>query len=161
MGRKGKANFTRAGTLNQQPIKKAKPPAMNSIWRVMDANLNRAREGLRVCEDLMRFVANRKHLTAKIKARRHALTQIILESGTMHRLISARESAHDVGKKSQIHDAPRRNFKSVLLANFKRTQESMRVLEECSKIVLPKKEKAFQALRFKIYELEKEVITKF
>jgi thiamine-phosphate pyrophosphorylase len=52
-------------------------------------------------------------------------------------------------------------WKDLLISNMKRAQESLRVLEESSKIVAPKKSKSFQTLRFRLYELEKKVLKKF
>ena len=47
------------------------------ILRVIDANFNRAREGLRVCEDVCRFFCDHKSLTVKYKLLRHELTQAV------------------------------------------------------------------------------------
>ena len=45
------------------------------LYRVMDANLNRAKEGLRVCEDICRFVYDQRQWTSGLKTIRHQLTE--------------------------------------------------------------------------------------
>lgn len=135
---------------------------MNSLYRIMDANVNRAREGLRVCEDLLRFALNDKTLTHSLKRNRHELTQILLAlPGKGQILPMSRDSRKDVGKKSYIRNKSNIGLKSILISNFKRTEESLRVLEECSKLIAHKLIPKFQSLRFRIYELEKKAITRF
>jgi len=70
-----------------------------SFKRVMDANFNRSKEGLRVCEDVCRYVLDAKGSTRSYKAVRHQLTEII--SGlNLTGLIRARNIAKDVGRGS-------------------------------------------------------------
>ena len=133
-----------------------------SIWRIMDANFNRAREGLRVCEDILRFERNEAQLTANLKSIRHQLDHTLHQNRVLTKsLLGARKSFRDVGKKSYIRNGRKTNYSDLLTANFKRTEEALRVLEECSKIALPAATRHFQTIRFKIYELEKKIITKF
>ena len=63
--------------------------------------------------------------------------------------------------KKWIQNQKKLSYVSILIANLKRIEESLRVLEECSKIVTPNFVRDFQALRFRIYELEKKTLTKF
>ncbi|MFN9975138.1 MAG: hypothetical protein ACK58T_35130, partial [Phycisphaerae bacterium] len=44
-----------------------------SVWRILDAALNRAREGLRVLEDHARFISDDRSLSGSLKAIRHLL----------------------------------------------------------------------------------------
>ena len=133
-----------------------------AVLRVMDANLNRVREGFRVCEDISRFIKNNSKMTSQFKSARHELSRIILSGLVPSReLLSARESYRDVGKKSYIKNSKKVDEFSLMTANLKRVEEGLRVLEECSKIARPKAAPKFQALRFKIYELEKSVAKKF
>jgi len=48
---------------------------IKAFYRLTDANLNRAREGLRVLEDLARFVLEDGGLSERIRAARHNLQQ--------------------------------------------------------------------------------------
>lgn len=134
----------------------------SSVWRIMDANFNRAREGLRVCEDIFRFEQNNARLTAQLKSVRHELDKIIRQNQILSKsLLGARESFRDVGKTSRIQNKGKTNFRMLVTANFKRTQEALRVLEECSKMALPNASLQFQVIRFKVYDLEKDVVKKF
>ena len=133
-----------------------------SVWRIMDANLNRVREGLRVCEDIVRFTKNDVHLTAKLKSLRHELNKTIRPNILpAKKLISSRESGRDVGKRSFVSNGKGIGYLDLLTSNFKRAEEGLRVLEECSKVAAPKAFSYFQNLRFKVYELEKEVAQEF
>ncbi len=135
---------------------------MKIIWRIMDANLNRTREGLRVCEDVARFAIADSPLTKSFKLCRHKLSQAVLKFPVSHQtLLHSRESQNDIGKKSYIRDERKMTVKSLLLSNFKRIEESLRVLEECAKLAAPPLCRQFQSLRFTVYELEKRTITKF
>ncbi len=133
-----------------------------SILRVIDANLNRATEGLRVCEDFVRFIENDKKTAGQFKSIRHDIVQACLKSKISQRaLLAARNSARDVGRRSLIFDQKKTSVRSLVASNFKRAEQSVRVLEECFKIVFPTYAVKFQEIRFRIYELEKEVLGKF
>ena len=69
----------------------------NSLYRIIDANFNRAKEGLRVCEDICRFKLNDKILTNKMKRLRHGLTDCVLEF-SIKQIVLARGIEEDVGK---------------------------------------------------------------
>ncbi len=130
--------------------------------RLIDANFNRAKEGLRVCEDILRFVFDDRTLTARFKTLRHDCSKILIQFPIAYRrLVQERNSHHDVGKRSMILGKKRANWPDLLISNMKRAQESLRVLEESSKIAAPPKSRHFQALRFRLYELEKRVLKKF
>jgi len=130
--------------------------------RLIDANLNRAKEGLRVAEDLIRFFYDDRSLTVAFKRLRHDCTKAILEFPVPYRtLIRHRESGKDVGRKSRIAGKKKPNWKDILISNLKRTEESFRVLEEAAKVIAPRKSARFQAMRFQLYELEKRALGKF
>lgn len=123
------------------------------FFRIIDVNLNRAREGIRVIEDSVRFILNDEKTFTKLRNIRHRLEKI---SYLIYpKLIRSRDVQRDVGKNVKeegISDMP-----SLILANFKRTQEALRVLEEYSKIVSQNITPMFKRLRFEIYSLEKTV----
>lgn len=126
------------------------------IYRIIDANLNRAREGLRVIEDYARFILNDDKLTRKLKRMRQDLAG--LSQKVYPELISARASEKDVG--AEIREGKRKNLKALTIANFKRIQESIRVLEEFSKLLSSEAGEKFKKLRFRIYVLEKQFYEK-
>lgn len=130
--------------------------------RLIDANLNRAKEGLRVAEDLIRFFYDDRALTGAFKRLRHDCSKAILEFPVPYRtLVKHRASEKDVGKRSRIAEKKKPDWKDILISNLKRTEESFRVLEEAAKVIAPRKSVRFQAMRFKLYELEKRALGKF
>ena len=132
------------------------------LLRILDANYNRAKEALRVTEDISRFYLADARLTARFKRTRHDLTKALLGFRVPYRaLVEARNSEEDVGARSLIRDKKNPRWKDLWLSNLKRAQEAVRVLEEMSKMVEPKKTSSFQRLRFRLYELEKASLQKF
>jgi len=133
--------------------------ARNSALRIIDVNFNRVKEGLRVCEDILRFQYDDNILTHAFKRLRHDCSQVLLEFPVSYRrLIEARNSADDVGKKSVILEKKKPKWRDLLISNMKRSEEALRVLEEASKIISPASSRQFQKLRFKLYELEQKTL---
>ncbi|MDR2666042.1 MAG: hypothetical protein LBB92_01120 [Endomicrobium sp.] len=128
-----------------------------SILRIIDANLNRCREGLRVVEDSLRFVLNDGILYKKIREVRHNVDEIL--RNIYKDLIKKRDTLIDSGR--QIPEISKRELSDVVIANFKRVQESLRVLEEYSKTFLPEVSAVFKKQRYVVYTLEKEVYLKY
>ena len=134
----------------------------DKVLRVIDANLNRAKEALRVCEDVTRFFFDNKKLTRNYKVLRHDLTDATTSLSENHRkMIAARNILNDVGVSSTKSELKRRNIKDIFFANTQRAKESVRVLEEFTKLLSPKAAQGFKKARYKIYELEREIVTKF
>lgn len=131
------------------------------ISRIIDANFNRSREALRVCEDITRFFLEDIPVTKKLKALRHGISDILKKYPDFSKnLIFSRESQYDVGKKTTFSEAKRKNISDILYANMERAKESLRVLEELSKLEDAAMSENFKRLRFKIYALEKEINAK-
>lgn len=128
------------------------------LYRILDANFNRAREGLRVLEEIARFVLEDGNLAGRCKHLRHrlrALQQNI--PGGLPGLLVARDPAGDVGVDLRAEQEwQRSSYLDLLAANFKRVQEALRALEEYAKFFSPGRE--FKEMRFEVYELEKEMI---
>ena len=130
--------------------------------RLIDANFNRLKEGLRVCEDILRFMYDDRALTRSLKKLRHDCSKVLLSFPISYRvLVETREAFRDVGKKSVIYEKKKPKWKDVLSSNLKRAEESLRVLEEASKVIAPVKSRSFQSMRFRLYELEKRILKKF
>ncbi len=132
----------------------------NSLYRMIDANFNRAKEGLRVCEDICRFKLNDKTLTSKIKKLRHELTDCVLKF-SIKPIVLAREIKEDVGKASLPSELKRKDLEDIFYANAQRGKESIRVLEECAKLIKRNIAEQLKRLRYVLYALEKKVIEKF
>ena len=124
--------------------------ATASIERLLDANLDRAREGLRVLEDWCRFALDRPDLVVRCKDLRQRL-------GRCHRLAykMARHTASD-GANGLGHPAQndRQNPLAVVAANAGRVQEALRVLEEFGRGRDPELAQEAARIRYALYDLE-------
>ena len=118
---------------------------------MVDANLNRLKEGIRVIEDIARYVHNDKELSTSLKILRH---QCRIEP--IQELLSSRDSINDVLRPSMQSEMNRTDLLSIIIANYKRAQESSRVLEELYKIVEPNLSEQFKTVRYELYTLEKK-----
>ncbi|PUE65055.1 thiamine-phosphate pyrophosphorylase [Arcobacter lacus] len=121
----------------------------NSSLRLIDANLNRLREGIRVVEDIFRYVYNNKEVATKLKNIRH-----LARTQNYYELLETRDVKNDVLRESIKSEQNRDNLNSILIANFKRAQESARVLEEFTKLTSIKDSENFKYIRYELYNLE-------
>lgn len=132
-------------------------PADASL-RILDANLNRAKEGLRVCEEIFRFMLDDEKMTADLKKLRHAITRAMQQSKVGRSdLLRSRNSAGDVGREASALENSKKNLADLWAANFQRVKEAMRVLEEVSKLKDAALSRKFKKIRFEVYELEKTI----
>ena len=123
------------------------------LYRVVDANLNRLKEGIRVVEDIVRYRDNNKELSCKLKHLRHkAKIQETLE------LLKERDSINDVLRDTIKSELNRCDISSIIIANFKRAQESARVLEELYKLYSAQYSENFKQIRYELYALEKAIL---
>ncbi|MFK5938866.1 MAG: thiamine-phosphate pyrophosphorylase [Sulfurimonas sp.] len=125
------------------------------LFRVIDANLNRLKEGIRVIEDIMRYRDNNKELSIKLKELRHKS-----RINEYKELLQNRDSINDVLKTSIKSELTRVDITSIIAANFKRAQESSRVLEELFKLQNINYSENFKSIRYELYNLEKKIILK-
>jgi len=123
--------------------------------RLIDANLNRLAEGIRVVEDIYRYILDDKTTAKRLKSLRHKARIDIYEE-----LINSRDIKNDVLKTSISSEQTRSNLQSILIANFKRAQESSRVLEEFCKLISTKDSENFKYIRYELYDIEKSNILK-
>ena len=125
--------------------------------RVLDASLNRAAEGLRVVEDYVRFVLDDRHLTEQFKRLRHDLAAAGGQLPLAERH-AARDTQADVGTTvSTPSEGERRDAWQVCVASLERVKQSLRSLEEFSKVSLPVAAGEFERLRYWLYTLEAAV----
>ncbi|WP_345979970.1 thiamine-phosphate pyrophosphorylase [Sulfurimonas sp. HSL3-2] len=123
------------------------------LFRVCDANLNRLKEGIRVVEDIARYRDNNKELSLKLKELRH-----LARVDDLKPLLNGRDSVNDVLRPSTSSEMNRETLQNIITANFKRAQESSRVLEEIYKLVDADLSENFKHIRYTLYALEKEFI---
>jgi len=127
------------------------------IIRILDVNLNRIREGLRVCEDVLRFIYENEDLTKQLKDIRHELTEVLSSDFyNKKELTESRDVDNDKTKYlNPDSEFKRDNIEDVFKINMQRVQESLRVLEEITKLESLDLSKNFKLLRFKVYNTEK------
>ncbi|MCH9739888.1 MAG: thiamine-phosphate pyrophosphorylase [Epsilonproteobacteria bacterium] len=128
----------------------------SKIDRLIDANLNRLKEGLRVIEDICRYIHDDKQLTSTIKNLRHQLQLSYKIERLKHRNIES-----DIQKASTKSELSRGNLQELIIANFSRAQESGRVLEEVLKLQSIEESERFKTIRYTLYGLEKEYFEKY
>jgi len=129
------------------------------VYRIIDANLNRVMEGVRVCEDIMRFASNNERLTSRLKGLRHEIFLAIKDIRREHleEMVSSRD-VNDVGGKTIESEKVRGDITELFMANAQRGKESLRVLEEVLKLFDGDLSQKFKKFRYKLYEIEKTAV---
>jgi len=128
--------------------------------RIIDANLNRAGEGLHLLEDIARLMLNDAGLTQQLKTIRHEILEV--DWSFNQQLIQSRNSEGDVGIEIEA-PGEERELPITVVANARRVQESLRILEELSKIpgTTPKLDpEKFKQARFALYTIEQKLLSK-
>jgi thiamine-phosphate pyrophosphorylase len=138
----------------RRPAEKIRKVGAVELFRVLDANLNRAREGLRVLEDTARFVWNDRVLFQALRESRHLLDKTT--RAAYPQLVGGRESGKDLGRR--MAEGKSRNWPGLVAANFRRVQEAVRVLEEYGKVFSPGASVRFKKVRFQLYSNEKTAL---
>ncbi|HBK72695.1 MAG TPA: thiamine phosphate synthase [Planctomycetaceae bacterium] len=142
-----------------EEIESEKDDSGVGIWRTLDASANRSAEAVRVLEDILRFCLDDAFLSQEAKAIRHELA-IIFSREDLQARIRLRDVLRDVGVSTTVAKTPpRTEIKHVVAANAARASQSIRSLEECSRLVVPAVTTAFEQLRYRIYTLEKAAMT--
>lgn len=129
---------------------------MDAPARIIDANANRCREGLRTLEDVARFALNDPDLTGELKAIRHALGAALAALPlSPAALLAARDTPEDVGTAlTAPGERDRAGLAGVAGAGASRAGEALRVIEETAK-ALGCPGSAFEVLRYRLYEAHK------
>lgn len=149
----------------ESPLPRSSPEALESsdsrdrrIVRLLDASINRAREAIRVLEDYARFVLDDSYLSAQFKSFRHDFSAWSSRISQRERIL-ARDTEGDVGTKIEgSREYLRETLEDVLASNFSRLQESLRSLEEYSKVVASLLARDVEQLRYRSYTLHKLVL---
>jgi thiamine-phosphate pyrophosphorylase len=137
---------------------KKQKAACGGVNRILDANLNRASEGLRVCEEITRFILENHALTLRLKKIRHEIRSLAKALPAKINLIEERNAREDIGKNIYVNELKRKNIGDIFFANIQRVKESIRVLEEFSKLTDTRIAIRFKKIRYNIYEVEKQII---
>lgn len=125
------------------------------LYRIIDANLNRLKEGIRVVEDICRFYFDDREIAKKLKELRHSAT-----ISEYRPLLENRDILNDVLKSSYEFENSKKEIRDIVIANFKRTQEASRVLEEIYKLIDIRNSEKFKKIRYSLYNLEKEILVR-
>lgn len=128
--------------------------------QIIDVNLNRASEGIRVVEEYCRFALGDVQLVARCKALRDQL-HLALEPISRAERLLARDTPNDVGANTDFTEEIRAevsvySIEQVAIKNAERVKEALRVIEECSKASHPEVARAVGNLRYHWYTLEKD-----
>ena len=128
--------------------------------RLIDANLNRIGEGLRVLEDIARLLLDDADLSQQLKDMRHEMVRVNLS--LEHQFLQARDSEGDVG--IDLEASGEKKYKEIpetVVANARRVQEALRVMEELAKNPgIPLEPDKFKHARFNLYTIEKKLFSK-
>jgi len=128
---------------------------LRGINRMLDANINRAAEGLRVLEDTARFCFNENELTKQLKLIRHQ----VRKTSDCSLFLESRDSNGDIGPEvsAGLGLEGKQNISGLVKANFKRVQEALRSIEESYRVLsMPDLAKAYENIRYSLYSLEKD-----
>jgi len=130
------------------------------ILRIIDASLNRIGEGLRLLEDSARLMLNDATLTQQLKNMRHELVRS--DWSVQQQLLQARDSEGDVGIDIEVPgEEKQREIPVTIVANARRVQESLRVMEEMAKAPgLSLDSEKFKQARFSLYTIEKALLSR-
>jgi thiamine-phosphate pyrophosphorylase len=126
--------------------------------RIIDANLNRIGEGLRVLEEFARLSLNDAGLTGRLKNLRHEMVHV--DKQLQQQLLLARDAAGDVGADMEAPGQEKpRDATGTIVANARRVQESLRVMEELAREAgSGLKTESYRKARFALYTIEKELL---
>ena len=130
------------------------------ILRIIDANLNRMGEGLRVLEELARLSLNDVGLTQQLKSMRHEILRV--DSILQHQLFRARDAEDDVGADMEVPgEEKERDITAIITANARRVQESLRVMEEIARAPgFNLDTDKYRKGRFSLYNIEKSLLSR-
>ncbi len=123
--------------------------------RIIDANINRLKEGIRVVEDIYRYEKNDANTATKLKDVRHKA-----RIPNYFDALAQRDVPNDGLKKSSESEKKRESIEGIIIANLKRAQESGRVLEEIFKLSDIETSELFKSIRYELYVIEQEIFNK-
>ena len=123
------------------------------IFQIIDANLDRAREGLRVLEDWARFVLGKENYVERIKNFRQILGKNHLEVYKQSRN-HIEDNCKGLTHQEQIN---RKTPEQIISSNSARVQEALRAIEEFSRVHNNELSKIASEIRYEIYHIETDL----
>lgn len=138
----------------EAPLLSCQPFERLAVLRILDANLDRAREGIRTIEEWCRFGLNDEASTAQLKHLRQ-----VLASWHSSQIRASRDTPGDLGTGlTHAKEAVRTSLLALLQANFARVQEALRVLEEYGKLYNLEMSAACKQMRYQLYTIDSQVL---
>ena len=132
----------------------------DGVLRILDANLNRAREALRVIEDYARYARDDSDAARRLKSCRHRLLEFQGQFDAAA-LLAARDIAHDVGRDGKTTTEMQREDEAhVVRAAFARLTEALRSLSEFAKPASAAAAALAEAIRYEAYAIEQGLISR-
>ena len=134
---------------------------LDRVYRILDANSNRAAEGLRTVEEYFRFIKEDSTISTDLKQLRHDLMSAV---GRLDRveLLTHRDVAGDIGSTIKTDsEQVREDLRAIMAAASQRVQQSVRCLEEYTKLIDPSIAKEFEQLRYRAYSIMSVVELRF
>jgi len=125
------------------------------IYQIIDANLDRAREGLRVLEDWARFGLGKEKYVEKINNFRQFLGKNHLEVYKQSRN-NIEDKCKGLTHQEQFN---RKTSEQIISSNSGRVQEALRVKEEFSRQHNHELSKIASEIRYEIYTLEIDLLS--
>ena len=135
----------------------------SQLPRILDANANRAREGLRTAEDYARFILNDLNFAENLRIVRQGLTTVLLSIPQLSiALVDSRNVVSDplqpANWTDEVRSAKFETPVETAQRGLKRAQEALRVLEEYLRTSHPQSATEFSKFRYSAYELEQRLI---
>jgi thiamine-phosphate pyrophosphorylase len=128
--------------------------------RIVDANFNRASEGLRVVEEYCRFAAGDAHLSRLCKELRHELTRLV-SVFSAEEYAQARQTERDVGTTiATPGEGERQSLADVAVASSKRVEQALRAIEEYGKLLPPLDVGGIEQMRYRAYTVAKAIVSR-
>ncbi|OPX17638.1 hypothetical protein BXT86_05470, partial [candidate division WOR-3 bacterium 4484_100] len=126
--------------------------------RILDVNLNRLTESLKLLEDITRFSLEDKKVLRKIRQLRKTFL-LAKKKMPIDDIISSRQSVKDLGRAQKFDISQRRSDSDFIYATITRAKESARTIEEVLKLENFAMDNRIKEIRFSLYDIEKELIT--
>ncbi|HEY9847954.1 MAG TPA: thiamine phosphate synthase [Leptolyngbyaceae cyanobacterium] len=138
----------------KKPFPDLPAQAQPAVCRILDANLDRAREGLRIVEEWCRFGLDSAELAGECKQMRQEIARWHTQD-----LRAFRDTVGDVGTElTHPQEESRSGIGQLLQANLCRIEEAFRVLEEYGKLYQTEMGATFKQMRYRVYTLESNLL---
>ncbi|MHC4839797.1 MAG: hypothetical protein ACYTDT_02410, partial [Planctomycetota bacterium] len=128
---------------------------MDKVYRILDANINRASEGLRTAEEYARLVLEDRSVQGLLKSSRAGLKAISVAIGLAG--VGARDIYGDIGTDESAKGS-RNDPADVARAALRRAQEALRVIEEYGQTIAADISSSAAKLRYSVYEIEQQLL---